>query len=213
MKATTCNSICDKHGCDVNSFYMGGQTFLCVGITVRTSPTPSSIMSRPRTTSSPDPRATSAASTSGTTGHRQANTNIPSMDASNSINYSFCRAEGTSFCNTKPFEKLGSIPITGNAFDQGMVVVASFWEDYDPNMLWPGSDYLTDTKSSQPGRSWALPCLPISGILADIRLQKSGATVILFSVEFDLIRLTYMLWNIRCLEAIPDGPLPSKTPC
>ncbi|PIL25014.1 hypothetical protein GSI_12902 [Ganoderma sinense ZZ0214-1] len=186
------DGICDKDGCDFNSWRMGDQTFLGSGLTVDTSSKFTVVTQF----------MTSDNTTSGTlseirrlyvqNGQVIANskTTIPGMDSFDSITDDFCNAQKTAFGDTNSFEKLGGLPTMGEAFDQGMVLVMSVWDDHEANMLWLDSDYPTDANPSSPGVSRG-PCATSSGVPATVESQSPGATVVFSNLKFGPIGSTY----------------------
>ena len=73
----------------------------------------------------------------------------------NSITDSFCDAQKTAFGDTNTFKTYGALEQLGAAFQQGMVLVLSIWDDYAVDMLWLDSDYPTTADpTSSPGCTW-----------------------------------------------------------
>ena len=186
------DGICDKDGCDFNSWRMGDQTFLGVGKTVDTSKKFTVVTQF----------LTSNNSTSGTLSEirrlyvqngkviANSKTNIPGMDAYDSITDAFCNAQKTAFGDTNSFEKLGGLNVMGQSFDKGMVLVMSIWDDHEAQMLWLDSDYPTDKSASTPGVSRG-PCATTSGQPTDVEKNSPGATVIFSNIKYGPIGSTY----------------------
>ena len=184
--------ICDKDGCDFNSWRMGDQTFLGPGKTVDTRQKFTVVTQF----------VTSNNQTSGTlaeirrlyvqNGRVIANskTNIPGMAQFDSITDDFCRAQKQAFGDTNTFESLGGLAQMGRAFENGMALVMSIWDDHEAMMLWLDSDYPTDADASQPGISRG-PCPTSSGVPTDVESQSPGATVVFSNIKFGPIGSTY----------------------
>lgn len=64
----------------------------------------------------------------------------------------------------------------GQAFDHGMVLVMSLWDDTAVNMLWLDSTYPADSDPSKPGNKRG-PCSTSSGKPADVESQQVDASV------------------------------------
>ncbi|KAI1788826.1 cellobiohydrolaseI [Ganoderma leucocontextum] len=186
------DGICDKDGCDFNSWRMGDQTFLGPGLTVDTRQTFTVVTQF----------LTNNNQTSGTlseirrlyvqNGRVIANsqTNIPGMSQFDSITDEFCEAQKTAFGDTNTFESLGGLAQMGNAFAQGMALVMSVWDDHAANMLWLDSDYPTDVPATNPGVSRG-PCAANSGAPATVETQSASASVTFSNIKFGPIGSTY----------------------
>lgn len=186
------DGICDKDGCDFNSYRMGDTTFLGKGLTVDTS-SPFTVVTQ---------FITSDNTTSGTLSEirrlyvqngnviQNSKTSISGMDTFDSITDDFCNAQKTAFGDTNSFENRGGLPTMGDAFETGMVLVMSIWDDHEANMLWLDSDYPTDADASSPGVARG-PCAPTSGIPTDVESQSPGASVTFSNIKFGDIGSTF----------------------
>lgn len=58
---------------------------------------------------------------------QNSNTNIPELVTTNAISDAFCNDQKTVTGDPNTFEKLGGLPVLGNAFKKGMVLVMSLW--------------------------------------------------------------------------------------
>ena len=184
--------ICDKDGCDFNSWRMGDQTFLGIGKTVDTS-SKFTVVTQFHTSNN---------STSGTLSEirrlyvqngkviANSKTNISGMGTYDSITDAFCNAQKTAFGDTNSFEKLGGLVQMGRALDTGMVLVMSLWDDHEAKMLWLDSDYPLDKDASQPGVSRG-PCATTSGDPSTVESQNADATVVFSNIKVGPIGSTY----------------------
>ncbi len=184
--------ICDKDGCDFNSWRMGDQTFLGTGKTVDTSKKFTVVTQF----------LTNNNSTSGTLSEirrlyvqngkviANSKTKIAGLDAYDSITDAFCNAQKTAFGDTNSFERLGGLKAMGQSFDKGMVLVMSIWDDHAAKMLWLDSDYPLDKDASTPGVSRG-PCPTSSGDPKDVESNSPGATVIYSNIKYGPIGSTY----------------------
>lgn len=58
---------------------------------------------------------------------QNSNTNLPGLATTNAITDDFCNDQKTVTGDPNTFEKLGGLPVIGNAFARGMVLVMSLW--------------------------------------------------------------------------------------
>ncbi|KAI0778349.1 cellobiohydrolaseI [Trametes elegans] len=186
------DGLCDKDGCDFNSFRMGDQTFLGPGKTVNTQQKFTVVTQFP----------TNNNQTSGTlseirrlyvqNGRVIANskTNIPGMATFDSITDEFCDAQKQVFGDTNTFEQMGGLATMGNAFQKGMALVMSIWDDHAANMLWLDSDYPTDVPATNPGVSRG-PCPANSGTPATVETESASASVTFSNIKVGPIGSTF----------------------
>ena len=186
------DGICDKDGCDFNSWRMGDHTFLGPGLTVDTSSkftVVTQFMSSDNTTSGTLSEIRRLYVQNGKV-IANSKTTISGMDSFDSITDDFCNVQKTAFGDTNSFEKLGGLATMGQAFDQGMVLVMSVWDDHEANMLWLDSDYPLDKDASQPGVSRG-PCATSSGDPTTVESQSPDATVVFSNIKVGPIGSTY----------------------
>ncbi|OBZ73447.1 Exoglucanase 1 [Grifola frondosa] len=186
------DGVCDKDGCDFNSWRMGNQTFLGPGLLVDTKSKFTVVTQF----------VTSDNTTSGTLSEirrlyvqngkviQNSAVNIPGIPAGNSVTDAFCNAQKTAFGDTNSFESRGGLKAMDTALQQGMVLALSVWDDYAADMLWLDSDYPTNKSASTPGVSRG-PCATISGVPADVESQSPGASVIFSNIKFGDIGSTF----------------------
>ncbi|KAG5221600.1 glycoside hydrolase family protein [Salix suchowensis] len=170
--------VCDKDGCDFNSFRMGDR--------------PSWV-----------PFVTADNSTSGTLTEirrlyvqngqviQNSKVNIPGMDASlDSITEDFCTSQKTVFGDTNSFQDKGGLAAMGDAFQAGMVLVMSIWDDHEAKMLWLDSNYPLDKDASEPGVARGT-CATTSGEPTDVESQSPNAQVTFSNIKFGPIGSTF----------------------
>ncbi|KAI0660696.1 cellobiohydrolaseI [Cubamyces menziesii] len=184
--------ICDKDGCDFNSWRMGDQTFLGPGKTVNTNSKFTVVTQFLTNNNQTSGQLSEIRRLYVQNGQVIANskTNIPGMAAYDSITDAFCNAQKTAFGDTNSFEKLGGLQQMGASFDKGMVLVMSIWDDHEAQMLWLDSDYPLDKDPSQPGVSRG-PCATTSGKPTDVESQSPDATVVFSNIKYGPIGSTY----------------------
>jgi len=189
---TECTSYCDQAGCDFNSYRMGNKTFYGKGYPVDTS-TKMTVVTQFITA---DGTATGALSeirrvyVQNGKVIQNSKTNISGMSAYDSVTEAFCTAQKTAFSDTNTFSQKGGFTNMGKAFDNGMVLVLSIWDDHAANMLWLDSNYPTDRPATQAGVARGT-CATTSGVPADVEANSPNASVTYSNIKFGDIGSTY----------------------
>ncbi|OCL12446.1 glycoside hydrolase family 7 protein [Glonium stellatum] len=179
--------LCDKDGCDFNSYRMGVTNFYGKGMTIDTSSkftvvtqfigSGSGLTEIKRFyVQGGKTVANSQSTVSGVTG--------------NSITDAFCDAQKTAFGDTNSFKTKGGLGGIGAAMARGMVLVMSLWDDHSVNMLWLDSAYPTDVDATKPGVSRGT-CATGSGKPTDVESASASAQVIYSNIRFGDINSTF----------------------
>ena len=108
----------------------------------------------------------------------------------NSISDDFCTAQKQVFGDTDDFATKGGIAQMGSAFEAGMVLVLSLWDDYAVNMLWLDSDYPTTSSPTSPGVARG-PCPTDSGVPTTVESQDASAYVTYSNLKFGTLGSTF----------------------
>ncbi|KAL0572160.1 Exoglucanase 1 [Marasmius crinis-equi] len=186
------NGICDKDGCDFNSFRMGDTSFLGPGKTVDTN-SKITVVTQFLTNNN---------STTGTLNEirrvyvqngkviQNSKTNIPGMATFDSVTDAFCNAQKTAFGDTNSFEARGGLAVMGQAFAKGMVLVMSLWDDHEAGMLWLDSNYPLNKTASTPGVARGT-CSSTSGDPATVESQHASASVVFSNIKVGPIGSTF----------------------
>jgi cellulose 1,4-beta-cellobiosidase len=177
--------VCDKSGCDFNSYRLGDKSFYGSGQTVDTS--------KPFTVT------TSWYTRDGTVNtdlveirrvYKQNGKVIPNSQVSisgmkpyTSITDQYCTDEASAFSDTNYFEDKGGLKGLGQSLDRGHVLSLSLWDDHAAHMLWLDSDYPLDVPASNPGINRG-PCATSSGVPSDVEQQYPSAHVIFSNIRF-----------------------------
>lgn len=184
--------VCDKDGCDFNSWRMGDQKFLGPGLTVDTSKKFTIVTQF----------VTSDNTTSGALTEirrlyvqdgkviQNSKVNIPGIDAGNSISDSFCAQQKTVFGDNNYYKTLGGTAKMGDSLGNGMVLALSVWDDYAAQMLWLDSSYPTTADATKPGVNRG-PCSTSSGKPSDVESSASNAQVTYSNIKFGPIGSTF----------------------
>lgn len=185
-------AICDKDGCDFNSFRMGDQSFLGPGLTVDTTQVITVVtqfLTSDNTTTGDLSEIRRLYVQNGQV-IQNSQTNIPGMDTFDSITDDFCNAQKTAFGDTNTFETQGGLATMGDAFEQGMVLVMSLWDDHAVDMLWLDSDYPTTSDPTTPGVARG-NCSTTSGQPTDVETNSANAYVIYSNIKTGPIGSTF----------------------
>jgi cellulose 1,4-beta-cellobiosidase len=186
------SGMCDKDGCDFNSYRMGDQSFYGKGKTVDSTKKMTVVTQF----------LTSDNTTSGTLSEirriyvqggkviANSKTNIPGMKAYDSITTPFCADQKVAFGDVDDFAAKGGFGPMSTAMGTGMVLVMSIWDDHAANMLWLDSSYPLDKDSSTPGVARGA-CPTDSGKPTDVEKNSPNASVIYSNIKFGPIGSTY----------------------
>ncbi|KAF8903775.1 cellobiohydrolaseI [Mucidula mucida] len=186
------DGVCDKDGCDFNSFRMGDQSFFGSGMTVDTSSkfTVVTQFITSDNTSTGDLVEIRRLYVQGGTVIENSYSTFDTLTDYNSVSDDFCNAQKTLFGDTNSFEDRGGLAKMGDAFENGMVLVMSLWDDHAAYMLWLDSNYPTDGDTSQPGIARG-SCATSSGLPDDVESQSPDATVTYSNIKYGPIGSTY----------------------
>ncbi|KAG8900472.1 Exoglucanase 1 [Tulasnella sp. 403] len=145
--------VCDKDGCDFNSWRMGNQDFLGPGKTINTNSKFTVVTQFITDDGTANGELVEIRRIYVQNGQviANSNVNIPGIPVGNSITDSFCQVQKTVFGDTNSFADKGGLSKMGDALANGMVLVMSVWDDHAANMLWLDSNYPTDGDPSKPG--------------------------------------------------------------
>ena len=174
---------CDRDGCDFNPYRMGNQSFYGPGKTVDTTK-PLTVVTQFVTsdnTANGDLVEIRRKYVQGGKIWDQPTSNIAGVSG-NAVTDTFCKNQKSVFGDTDDFTKKGGLKAMGQAFEDGMVLVMSLWDDYDVNMHWLNSPYPTDADPSKPGVARG-DCSITSGKPGDVESKYPGATVTFSNVR------------------------------
>ncbi|KAG6887436.1 Exoglucanase [Termitomyces sp. Mi166 len=183
-------TVCDPDGCDFNSYRMGDTTFYGPGLTVDTSKkftVVTQFISSDGTANGDLAEIRRLYVQNGVV-IQNSKTNVPGMDAYNSITGDFCDAQKAAFGDRTQFQAKGGLTQLGQAAKSGMVLVLSVWDDHAVNMLWLDSTY--PTNATTPGTARGT-CSIDSGVPADVEANSPNASVTYSNIRFGDIGSTY----------------------
>ncbi|KAJ4342704.1 Esterase/lipase/thioesterase [Didymella glomerata] len=179
--------ICDKDGCDFNSYRMGAKNFYGPGATLDTKKKMTVVTQFIGSGSSLSEikrfyiqngkvYKNSQSTISGATG--------------NSITDSFCKNQKTAFGDNNSFATLGGLNGMGASLARGHVLVMSLWDDHAVNMLWLDSSYPTTADPSKPGVARGT-CATTSGKPSDLETNSPNSSVVFSNIKFGPIGSTF----------------------
>ncbi|KAJ8515059.1 hypothetical protein ONZ45_g7490 [Pleurotus djamor] len=202
------SGVCDKDGCDFNSFRMGDTAFLGKGMTVDTTKkfTVVTQFITSNNSSSGDLVEIRRVYVQDGKVIQNSKVNIPGMSSAlDSITDDFCTQQKTAFGDTNSFAQHGGLKAMGDSFGRGMVLVMSVWDDHEAKMLWLDSNYPTDKTASTPGVARGA-CATTSGDPKDVESASPNAQVTFSNIKTGPIGSTF-----GGSSSNPSNPPPAST--
>jgi cellulose 1,4-beta-cellobiosidase len=184
--------ICDKDGCDFNSFRMGNKTFYGQGQIVDTSK-PVTVVTQFVTADGTDNGQLSEIRRVWVQNGKviqNSKANFPGMKPYDSVSDQFCNDQKTLFGDKNSFEAKGGLKALGGALDRGMVLVMSLWDDHEAMMLWLDSNYPVAGSATKPGIARG-SCATSSGKPSDVESQHPNASVKFSNIKYGQIGSTF----------------------
>nr|BAF57313.1 putative glycosyl hydrolase family7 [uncultured symbiotic protist of Reticulitermes speratus] len=178
------NGICDKDGCDFNSWRWGNKTFFGPGLTVDSSK-PVTVV----TQFIGDPLTEIRRIwVQGGKVIQNSFTNVSGITSVDSITNTFCDESKVATGDTNDFKAKGGMSGFSKALDTEVVLVLSLWDDHTANMLWLDSTYPTDSTAIGASRG---PCATSSGDPKDVESASANASVKFSDIKFGALDSTY----------------------
>mmetsp|Transcript_14174 Transcript_14174/g.33799 ORF Transcript_14174/g.33799 Transcript_14174/m.33799 type:complete len:684 (+) Transcript_14174:57-2108(+) len=171
--------VCDKDGCDYNSYRMGEHSFFGAGPDFTIDTTKKiTVVTQFITADGTDTGDLSEIRRIYVQDGKSMQNSVASLlgsSAGNSITDAYCKAQKEMFGDTDDFTAKGGLKQMGKALDQGMVLVMSLWDDDRTSMLWLDSQ-MGEGDASSPGVARG-PCSDSSGLPQDVRSKHGTASV------------------------------------
>eukprot|EP00727_Mastigamoeba_balamuthi_P010629 m51a1_g6189 putative glycoside hydrolase family 7 protein (517) ;mRNA; r:61959-63627 len=185
------DGVCDKDGCDWNSYRMGDKDFFGPGKTVDTTRR-FSVITQFVTSDNTD----SGDLVEIRRFYKQDNkviansfAKISGLTSFNSITDSMCKAQKSIFGDRDDFSAKGGMRNQGEMLRRGMVLVLSLWDDHDVNMLWLDSNMPATADASKAGVARG-SCPTTSGKPTDVENTFPNAQVVFSNIRFGPIGST-----------------------
>ncbi|KAK0632159.1 glycoside hydrolase family 7 protein [Immersiella caudata] len=185
------SGMCDKDGCDFNSFRMGNKEFYGTGMTVDTTK-PVTVVTQFVTDDGTDTGNLKSIKRFYVQDGKvipNSNTNFDGIDPANDVTDQFCEQQKTLFQDNNYFGKLGGMGVMGKQLTK-MVLVLSIWDDHAVSMNWLDSNFPTDEDPSQPGIARGR-CDPAAGLPATVEAAHPDAYVVYSNIKFGAIGSTF----------------------
>ena len=182
---------CDKNGCDFQTYRLGNTSFFGPGSGYVIDTTkPLTVTTQFVTDDGTDSGRLSEIRRTYQQGSRTVPT--PTLPVGSSGKFSelsegYCEAEVALFADGTNFLQKGGFGSMDDAFEKGMVLVMSIWDDHDVNMLWLDSTYPVNGTSPGDARG---TCPLTSGAPKDVESQHPHARVTYSNIRFGEIGST-----------------------
>jgi len=186
------NGVCDKDGCDFNSYRMGNQSFFGKIIDTKSKFTVVTQFVTADNTSSGELIEIRRLYVQNGRVIQNSKSTISGMKPMNSVSNEFCAAQKQIFGDKNDFAAKGGMKSMGDALERGVVLVMSLWDDHDAHMLWLDSNYPLDKPDTQPGVARG-PCSTSSGKPSDVESQYPNSSVTYSNIKFGDIGSTFNL--------------------
>jgi cellulose 1,4-beta-cellobiosidase len=184
---------CDKDGCDLNPFRAGVKNFYGKGYEVDTSK-PITVVTQFITNDGSDNGELVEIRRLWIQGGkviRNPATDIPNVKPYDSVTDEMCENVKKAFGDKNDFQSKGGLKGMGAAFERGMVLVMSLWDDHEAHMLWLDSNFPTDADASKPGIARGT-CPITSGVPSQIETDSPNASVRFSNIKFGALNTTFM---------------------
>lgn len=181
------SSVCDKDGCDFNSYRMGVKDFYGPGATLDTK-SKMTVVTQFIGSGSTLSEIKRFYVQNGKV-FKNSDSTVDAVTG-NSITDSFCAAQKTAFGDKNTFKDLGGLNGMAASLARGHVLVMSLWDDHAVSMLWLDSTFPTDKDASAPGVARGT-CSTDSGKPTDVEKNSPDATVVFSDIRFGTIGSTF----------------------
>jgi cellulose 1,4-beta-cellobiosidase len=183
------DGVCDKDGCDLNTFRLGDHGFF--GTTLDTKQ-PMTVITQFVTADGTDSGALTEIRRKYVQNGKEFDSPTLTVGGKtvDSVSDDMCDAQKSAFGDTNDFKVKGGLGAMADQFDRGMALVLSLWDDEAVHMLWLDSNYPPTSPSSQPGVARGT-CDPNGGDPATLRKQYPNSSVKYSNIKFGDIGSTY----------------------
>ena len=184
------SGICDKDGCDFNSYRMGDTSFLGPGKKVDTTKKITVVTQFITADNTASGALKSIKRFYVQNGVVLANSvsNIPGIDPTNEITDNFCKQQKTVFGDLAYFSQTGGMSGFSKALDTPMVLSMSIWDDHTADMKWLDSTY--PVGSTKPGAVRG-PCNAEVGKPENVERDHPDSSVTFSNIKFGPIGSTF----------------------
>jgi cellulose 1,4-beta-cellobiosidase len=184
--------VCDKDGCDFNSYRMGVHNFLGPSLTVDTTKSFKVVTQwfTSDNTSNGDLVEIRRLYVQNGKVILNSAANFTNFKPYTSISDQFCTDQKTLFGDKNSFQAQGGLKSMGNSLQAGVVLVLSLWDDYAAQMLWLDSLYPVNGTASKPGILRG-PCATTTGVPSQVERDYPNSSVKYGNIRYGDIGTTY----------------------
>ena len=206
------NGLCDKDGCDFNSYRQGDTSFYGPGKTIDTK-SKFTVVTQFVTSDGTDSGTLTEIRRKYVQNGKVVDNSVSKISGvtGNSITEAYCDAQKTAFGDNNKFSDLGGLKAMGGAIGRGMVLALSVWDDHAVNMLWLDSTFPTDKSPTAPGVARGT-CSTTSGSPADLESNSPNSQVIYSNIKIGAIGSTFGSGTTPTNPTNPSGTSTSKAP-
>jgi cellulose 1,4-beta-cellobiosidase len=184
--------VCDKSGCDFNSYRNGVLNYYGPGMTIDTTKKITVVTQFLTSDGTASGALTEIRRFYVQNGVSIANShvNLAGVSASyDSVTAPYCADVKAVEGDTNDWLAKGGMGPMDKAFVKGMVLVLSIWDDYAVNMLWLDSDYPTTADPTAPGVARGT-CPTTSGVPSQVESQSPNSQVTYSNIKIGPIGST-----------------------
>ncbi|KAJ8489962.1 hypothetical protein ONZ45_g13373 [Pleurotus djamor] len=184
--------VCDKDGCDFNSYRMGDHNFIGRGKTVDTTQK-MTVVTQFITHNGQDNGhlvEIRRKYVQGGVVYENSYSTFTELSSFNSISDDLCVAQKDLFGDNHYYNLNGGTEKMGQSIDNGMVLIMSLWSDHAAHMLWLDSDYPLDKSTALPGVSRGA-CPTTSGNPDDVVRDHANASVTFSNIKYGTLGSTF----------------------
>ncbi|CAK5270476.1 unnamed protein product [Mycena citricolor] len=186
-------ALCDKDGCDFNSYRWGDSSFFGPGLKVDTTK-PVTVVTQFLTNDNTTTGTLSEIRRLYVQGGKviqNSAAKTPGLTQFDSVTDAFCNAQKNITGDTNSFEARGGLGTMSASLKRGMVLALSLWDDDAVGMLWlDGQQYPTTSSATAPGVARG-PCSATSGDPKTVQSQQPNAQVIYSDIKTGPIGSTF----------------------
>lgn len=186
------SGVCDKDGCDFNSFRVGVKDFYGPGLLVDTSKPVTVVTQFITKDGTPNTDLSEIRRIWVQNGRAIANSavKVPGVRAYTAVTDQFCADVKDTFGDKNDFQAKGGLRAMGSVLSRGVVLVMSLWDDHEAHMLWLDSNYPVSADPSKPGIARGT-CSTSSGVPSDVENNAPNSSVTFSNIKTGDINTTF----------------------
>jgi len=185
------SGVCDKDGCDFNSYRMGNTTFYGPGMTIDTTKlftVVTQFLTDDGTSTGNLVEIRRFYVQNGVV-YANSQSNWPGISG-NSVTENFCKEQKSVFGDNPYFETLGGLAAMGKSLSRGHVLAMSLWDDHAVDLLWLDAPYPTTADPTAPGVARGT-CSDTSGAPSDVEANVPNSSVTYSNIRIGELGSTF----------------------